>query len=157
MAFVNDNLKAGSFVNDSIATHNTNFAVDQYTKYIAQDFTADDTFQYYGKDNDFGFMYSSADNELNLYSGDNKLLEITKEGVLTINSTVGPNVDVFRVNDSLGRAIFAVNSSGMEIEVSDFKVGSHIGMAAADELLVSDNDHGFTFYNGDAYAKVGEE
>jgi hypothetical protein len=149
MAFTNDNLNVGGFVNDTTATHNVNFAVDQYTKYIAQDYTADNTFKYYGNDNDFGFMYNTADAELNMYSGDNKLLEITKQGAVTFTCKAGTGIDAFKIKDTNGTTLFGVNTDG------DFNLGSVLEMSEYTPASLPDIDaHGMVFYDSNLYAKV---
>ena len=157
MAFTNDKTETSSFSDDSVLYNNSNFAVEQYTKYVAKDYTADNTLQYYGNANDFGLMYDSVSDKLKIISNDNNLIEISKDGTFIMTANTGPGVDVFKVQDSAGNAIFAVNSDGMEIE-AHFQIGSDIAMTANDALPGEEFEsaHGFTFYDSEAYAKVGE-
>tara|TARA_R100001594_G_scaffold98848_2_gene133397 strand:+ start:914 stop:1369 length:456 start_codon:yes stop_codon:yes gene_type:complete len=149
MAFTNDKTATSSFTNDSYINANSNFVAEQYTKYIAQDYTADDTYRYYGSDNDFGLRYVSKDSVLEFSNAKSQpLMTLSKDGVLILNSQLTGDSDIFQINDVNGDAVFKVNSKGLHL-------GDTIQMNANDELPTFNATHGFTFYDGDAYAKVG--
>jgi len=149
MAFTNDKTATSSFTNDSYINVNSNFVAEQYTKYVAQDYTADDTYKYYGSDNDFGLRYVSKDSVLEFSNAKSQpLLTLSKDGVFVLHSQLSGADDIFQINDVNGVTVFKVNSKGLHL-------GDTIQMDANDELPTFSSAHGFTFYNGDAYAKVG--
>lgn len=150
MAFTNDKTATSSFTNDSYVTNTGDFVAEQYTKYIAQDYTADDTYRYYGSDNDFGLRYVSRSNILEFSNSKSQpLMTLSKDGVFVLNSQLTGDNDIFQINDVNGAIVFSVNNKGMNL-------GDTIQMNANDELPTFNTAHGFTFYDGSAYAKVSE-
>jgi len=150
VAFVNDKTATSSFSNDSYINANANFVAEQYTKYVAQDYTADDTYKYYGSGNDFGLRYVSKNDILEFSNRKSKpLITLSNDGVFILNSQISGANDIFQINDVNGKSLFTVNNKGMHL-------GDTIRMDANDELPSFNDAHGFTFYDGSAYAKVSE-
>ncbi len=111
MAFVNDRNKTSSFTSDLINTQVFNFTQDKPLDYLGIDGIPDNQYLYLGTQNDFGFIFNDNKEDLELYSGDSKVLSFNKAGATVFTSSSNSKDTALSVDNSNGR-LFGVDGDG---------------------------------------------
>ena len=141
MAFVNDKTNNSSFSDDSFVNYNSSFIAEEYTKYVAQDYTEDNKFHYYGQHNDFGLRYNHEDDEFNIFAEADKVLEITKKGNMILTMNASSRSAPLKIINSNNKNLFTFAQDGS------------MYMADVTELSVTD-ENGLAFHNDNLYASI---
>jgi len=112
MAFVNDRNNTSSFTPDLINTQVFNFTQDKPLDYLAVDGIPDNQYLYMGTQNDFGFIFNNDKEDLELYSGEAKVLSFNKAGATVFTSETSSKETAFSVETTAGDRLLGVDGDG---------------------------------------------
>ena len=112
MAFVNDRNNTSSFTPDLINTQVFNFTQDKPLDYLAVDGIPDNQYLYMGTQNDFGFIFNNDKEDLELYSGEQKVLSFDKGGATIFTSSTSEKNSALSIENRDGKRLFGVDGDG---------------------------------------------